>query len=213
MILVEIIRKIRSVTPPSFILGVKLNSADHQSPTGLQEGLEQIELINAENIDFLEISGGTYEDPQVSLIHVSRMRSSDTTNQMLQKAAYAPEKKASTVQREAFFMDFAKIIRERFPHLILMVTGGFRTRGAMEEAVRSGACDLIGLARPAAAVPLLPKEVLLNDKLEDSEAQIWLKPVALPGIAKMLPLKNLSAGNETVRIPRPNIPAKGSFDA
>jgi len=53
------------VTPPTFIVGVKLNSADHQSPTGLQEGLEQIELINSEKIDFLEISGGTYEDPKV----------------------------------------------------------------------------------------------------------------------------------------------------
>jgi 2,4-dienoyl-CoA reductase-like NADH-dependent reductase (Old Yellow Enzyme family) len=119
---------------------------------------------------------------------------------MLQEAAYAPEKKASTIQREAFFLDFAKIIRERFPNLILMVTGGFRTRGAMEEAIATGACDLIGLARPAAAVPRLPKEVMLNGKVEDSEAQIWLKPIALPAIAKMLPLKNLSAGNETVRI-------------
>ncbi len=69
---------------------------------------------------------------------------------MLQKAVYAPLKKASTIQREAFFLDFAKIIREQFPDLVLMVTGGFRTRGAMEEAVATGACDLIGLARPAA---------------------------------------------------------------
>jgi 2,4-dienoyl-CoA reductase-like NADH-dependent reductase (Old Yellow Enzyme family) len=119
---------------------------------------------------------------------------------MLQKAVYAPEKKASTIQREAFFLDFAKIIRERFPDLVLMVTGGFRTRGAMEEAVATGACDLIGLARPAAAVPRLPKEVILNEKVEDSEAQIWLKPVELPAIAKVLPLKNLSASNETVRV-------------
>jgi 2,4-dienoyl-CoA reductase-like NADH-dependent reductase (Old Yellow Enzyme family) len=76
--LIEIIRKIRSVSPPSFILGVKLNSADHQSPTGLQEGLEQIELINAEKIDFLEISGGTYEDPKVRPIYVSHIHSAHT---------------------------------------------------------------------------------------------------------------------------------------
>jgi 2,4-dienoyl-CoA reductase-like NADH-dependent reductase (Old Yellow Enzyme family) len=124
---------------------------------------------------------------------------------MLQKAVYASEKKASTVQREAFFLDFAKIIRERFPNLILMVTGGFRTRGAMEEAITTGACDLIGLARPAAAVPRLPKEVILNEKVEDSDAQIWLKPIELPTIMKMLPLKNLSAGNETVCVPQAKI--------
>jgi len=57
---------------------VKLNSADHQSPTGLQVGLEQIELINAEKIDFLEISGGTYEDPKVSPICVSHRHSAYT---------------------------------------------------------------------------------------------------------------------------------------
>lgn len=124
---------------------------------------------------------------------------------MLQSAAYAPEKKASTLQREAFFLDFAKIIRERFPTLVLIVTGGFRTRGAMEDAIASGACDLIGLARPAAVVPCLPKDVILNEEVEDSEAQIWLKPIPLPAILKMLPLKGLSAGIETVRISSLNV--------
>jgi 2,4-dienoyl-CoA reductase-like NADH-dependent reductase (Old Yellow Enzyme family) len=124
---------------------------------------------------------------------------------MLQSTAYAPEKKASTIQREAFFLDFAKIIRESFPSLILMVTGGFRTRGAMEDAIATGACDLIGLARPAAAVPRLPKEVILNEGVEDSEAQIWLKPIAMPAVLKMLPLKNLTAGNETVCVSSPDV--------
>jgi 2,4-dienoyl-CoA reductase-like NADH-dependent reductase (Old Yellow Enzyme family) len=185
---------------------VKLNSADHQSPTGLKEGLEQIELINAEKIDFLEISGGTYEDPKVRPT-ATKICSQLKQPQMLQSAAYAPEKKASTIQREAFFLDFAKIIRESFPNLILMVTGGFRTRGAMEDAVMTGACDLIGLARPAAAAPRLPKEVILNEKVEDSEARIWLKPVAIPAVLKMLPLKNLTAGNETVCVSSPDVSA------
>lgn len=130
---------------------------------------------------------------------------------MLQSAAYAPEKKASTMQREAFFLDFAKIIRERFPNLILMVTGGFRTRGAMEDAVTTGACDLIGLARPAAVVPRLPKEVILNENVEDSEAQIWLKPIAMPAFLKMLPLKNLTAGNETVCVSSPDVFCRSRF--
>jgi hypothetical protein len=155
-------------------------------------------LIEAEKIDFLEISGGTYEDPSVSLTALLRMSSSDMTYKMLQSAAYAPGKKASTIQREAFFLDFAKVIRQRFPNLILMVTGGFRTRGAMEDALAIGACDLIGLARPAAAVPHLPKQIILNEKIDDSEAQIWLKPIKMPAVLKMVPVKSLTAGNETV---------------
>lgn len=70
----------------------------------------------------------------------------------------------------------------------------------MEEAIASGACDLIGLARPAAAVPRLPKELILNSEIEDEEARVWLRPVELPWLMKRLPLRNLAAGAETVSI-------------
>ena len=56
--------------------------------------------------------------------------------------------------REAFFLDFAKIVRERFPKTVLMVTGGFRSRKGMVAALEN-VCDLIGIARPAAAFPHL----------------------------------------------------------
>lgn len=46
-------------------MGIKLNSADHDSD--IDDALSQIDLIQATGIDFLEISGGTYEDPTVSL--------------------------------------------------------------------------------------------------------------------------------------------------
>ena len=59
--------------------------------------------------------------------------------------ANAPPKAASTVAREAFFLDFAKAIREKFRSVPLMVTGGFRTRQGMEAALREDACDIIGL--------------------------------------------------------------------
>ncbi len=35
----------------------------------------------------------------------------------------------------------------------LAVTGGFRSRAAMEEAVAGGECDVIGLGRPTATTP------------------------------------------------------------
>jgi hypothetical protein len=35
----------------------------------------------------------------------------------------------------------------------LAVTGGFRSRGAMDEALNVGECDVIGVARPTATTP------------------------------------------------------------
>lgn len=65
-IVVEVIQAVRAVVPRDFIVGIKLNSVDHQSATTLADGLTQLKLITDAGIDFLEVSGGTYEDPQVS---------------------------------------------------------------------------------------------------------------------------------------------------
>jgi 2,4-dienoyl-CoA reductase-like NADH-dependent reductase (Old Yellow Enzyme family) len=66
LIIVQIIRGIRKALGKSFCVGVKMNSADQQNEAGLEAVLEQVSALAAEEIDFLEISGGTYEDPQVS---------------------------------------------------------------------------------------------------------------------------------------------------
>jgi 2,4-dienoyl-CoA reductase-like NADH-dependent reductase (Old Yellow Enzyme family) len=67
-IVVEIIHAIREVTPEGFCVGIKLNSVDHQSKEALAACIEQLEEIRKAGVDFLEISGGTYENPSVSLI-------------------------------------------------------------------------------------------------------------------------------------------------
>ena len=64
-IVLEIIRGIRKALPASFCVGIKLNSVDHQSHEALAECVKQLRLIVEAGVDFVEISGGTYEDPQV----------------------------------------------------------------------------------------------------------------------------------------------------
>lgn len=64
-IVVEVIEAIRAVVPKTFAVGIKLNSVDHQSEKELAECIEQLEEICREGLDFLEISGGTYENPTV----------------------------------------------------------------------------------------------------------------------------------------------------
>ena len=52
----------------------------------------------------------------------------------------------STIKREAFFIEFAAEIR-KVAKMPVMVTGGFRSSKAMNEAIDAGEVDLIGLGR------------------------------------------------------------------
>ena len=75
----------------------------------------------------------------------------------------------STMMREAYFVDFAIAMRKKV-NVPLMVTGGFRQRTAMEQALESGASDLIGEAlgdvgkhaRAAVSAPALPLGVAVE---------------------------------------------------
>jgi 2,4-dienoyl-CoA reductase-like NADH-dependent reductase (Old Yellow Enzyme family) len=74
-VVVDVIKAIRAVVPEKFAVGIKLNSVDHQygssgegqeKSTELDDALEQAKIIAEAGIDFLEISGGSYENPVVS---------------------------------------------------------------------------------------------------------------------------------------------------
>ena len=54
---------------------------------------------------------------------------------------------ASTRAREAYFLKYARAVQDR-AKMPLMVTGGFRTVAAMNDALAAGEADLIGLGRP-----------------------------------------------------------------
>lgn len=138
--LVEIVRAIQARTSHEFALGVKLNSADFQKG-GFSEdaSLDVVRALEAEGVDLLEVSGGTYE---------SAVMFEETNPQH-----------DSSKKREAFFLGFAEKVREHSA-LPILVTGGFRTLGGMNAALESGATDLIGMARPLAAEPDLSKRLL-----------------------------------------------------
>ena len=55
--------------------------------------------------------------------------------------------KESTRSREAYFLDFAASLREKCK-IPLMVTGGFRSLSASNEALASNELDIVGYARP-----------------------------------------------------------------
>ena len=65
----------------------------------------------------------------------------------------------STKAREAYFLDFAKAMQEVVT-VPLMVTGGFRTKAAMEYALESGGADVIGIGRPLCCMTDGAKKIL-----------------------------------------------------
>lgn len=207
-IVVEIIRRMREATPKSFAIGIKLNSADHQNDQDMEETMTQVKAIVEEGVDFVEISGGTWEDPQVCFskthLNLSSIMSyhgydyvtpeATNTSQMM---ADTPAPSARTQAREAFFLTFAKAVRSRFPDAHLMVTGGFRSRGGMTEAVQEGACDLIGLGRPSVMDPALPKNTIFNSEKSDSE-RLYTATMRTGWLDYLLGSRAVGAGIETV---------------
>lgn len=105
---------------------------------------------------------------------------------------------ASTAAREAFFLDFASSIRETFPKLHLMVTGGFRSRLGLEYAVKSGACDLVGVGRPAVVEPRLPRSIVFNPDVSDEDARLPTKSFSQAALSRWLGIKGLGGGTETI---------------
>ncbi|ESZ96170.1 hypothetical protein SBOR_3445 [Sclerotinia borealis F-4128] len=182
-IVVRIINAVRKQTSKEFCIGIKMNSVDAASNDSLADSMEQIRCIVEAGIDFIEISGGTYENPRMLGESSPDAKASTST---------------STSSRESFFLEFAKNVREQFPSVILMVTGGFRTRIGMEEALQSGGCNLIGIARPAAVIPKLPKEIILNKDIPDEEATIALAPLSVPFLVRHAPVKQVGAGFQSM---------------
>jgi 2,4-dienoyl-CoA reductase-like NADH-dependent reductase (Old Yellow Enzyme family) len=139
----EVYRAIRTEVGKDYPVSIKLNSADFQRGGFTEEeSMTVAETLAGEGLDLLEISGGTYEAPTMS----------------------GKDVRESTLQREAYFLEYAEKIRARIS-IPLMVTGGFRTSEGMAAAVASGATDIVGLARPLAVEPDLPKRILAGESV------------------------------------------------
>jgi 2,4-dienoyl-CoA reductase-like NADH-dependent reductase (Old Yellow Enzyme family) len=152
-LLLTIVRQTRAAVGPGFPVSVKLNSADFQKGGFTEdESLQVIKWLEEAGIDLLEISGGNYESAE--MLGVSN------------EGSPQPERRASTVAREAYFVAFAARVRPQIS-IPLMVTGGFRTTAGMEAALASGAVDLIGMARPFCADPHIAAK-LLSGELEEA---------------------------------------------
>ena len=129
-LLIETIAQTRAAVGPHFPIAVKLNSSD-QLEGGFEEedALKVVAALDTSSVDLIDISGGTY---------------------------FPGAKSASDgAGRGPYFIEFAKRARKMTTRP-LMLTGGFKTRMQAEDAIESGAVDVVGLARALTLVPSLP---------------------------------------------------------
>ena len=193
-LLYKIVDQTRTAVGPDYPISVKLNSADFQRG-GFQESdaIEVIKKLSSKGVDLIEISGGTYE----------------------QSAMMGVGMKESTRLREAYFLEFAKKVREH-TDIPLMVTGGFRTLSVCNEALSQNELDVVGFGRPFLMDEGFPKgfldgsmeqvpipEVKILDKKNADAAEAAYYDLQIKRLAHGKPLKfNYSALRVALHIPK-----------
>jgi 2,4-dienoyl-CoA reductase-like NADH-dependent reductase (Old Yellow Enzyme family) len=136
----SIYHAMRAEVGDDFPIGIKLNSADY-SKGGFshEESMQVVKHLSGLGLDLVEVSGGNYESPSMVGYKMAD----------------------STAAREAYFLEYAEAIRKECS-IPLVVTGGFRSSKAMNQALSDDACDMIGVARPLAVDPDASNKVLDN---------------------------------------------------
>jgi 2,4-dienoyl-CoA reductase-like NADH-dependent reductase (Old Yellow Enzyme family) len=178
--LLDAVAAVRKAVGPDFPVSVKLNSADFQKGGfDFEDSLQVVQWLEQAGVDLIEISGGTYEQPK--LLGLQGMEEEEKQ-----------EVAESTMVREAYFVDFALAMQEKVS-IPLMVTGGFRQRLAMEQALESGSADVVGLGRPMCVMTDAPTQLMEGlEELPRYENELSLFPSWLGFLGKVKSLRAMA---------------------
>ena len=179
--LIAIVSKAREALGVDFPISVKLNSADFQKGGfDFDDSLMVAEWLADAGVDLLEISGGTYEQPR--LLNLDGV-------EPIEEQSLA----RSTLAREAYFVDFAKAMREKLA-IPIMVTGGLRRREVMNHVLETGGADMIGLGRPLCVDTDGPNRLLNGeDELARYEDNLSLLPGWLMWLTKFNAVRTINS--------------------
>lgn len=163
-LLMRIAKGIREACGKSFCIAVKLNSADFaEGALSEEEALGHVEVLSRCGlVDYLEISGGNGEGT-TSPLHSSMAKMHMHSREAIRK---------STMERESYFAEFGKKIRERIPkeeRIPIQLSGGFRSRIGIATILENDVADLIGMGRTVVLEPSLPRRIT-DPSIPDEEA-------------------------------------------
>ena len=179
--LLDAVNAVRVAVGPDFPVAVKLNSADFQKGGFVfEDSLQVAAWLEEAGVDLIEISGGTYEQPR--LLGVEGIE--EVAEQNVAR---------STTVREAYFVDFALAMQQQVS-IPLMVTGGFRRRVAMEQAIAGGGADLVGLGRPLCVMTDAPSRLLAGlEELPRYENELALLPPWLDFLTRIRTIRSVAS--------------------
>lgn len=146
----RIVTKIREIAPREFVVGIKLNAADYvdaqvaDDTTNVPQGQEDRSLSHVTEmaswgmVDFIEVSGGDYENPEFL-----------------------------GVSRQAFFSRFSRRAMKALsteslgsqPPPLIMLTGGLRSPSTFASAIADNHAHFLGVGRLGVICPDLPVQV------------------------------------------------------
>ncbi len=129
----EVLKAVRKSVGSDYPVLIKINS-DDLLPAGLHapESLGHVKRVLQHGLDAVEISGGIMDAPIRTIRPGTR-----------------------TEEDEAYYRDAGRLFRENLP-IPVILTGGMRSRRVMEDVLRRGEADLIGMSRPLIREPDLP---------------------------------------------------------
>ncbi|CZT16922.1 probable 12-oxophytodienoate reductase 1 [Ramularia collo-cygni] len=172
-LILEIAQEIRKRTKPDFVVGIKLNSVEFQDKGFNPEEAQKLcAMLEQNKLDFVELSGGTYE-----------------------KLAFSHQRE-STKKRESFFLEFAETIVPGLTKTKTYVTGGFKTVGAMVSALDT--VDGVGLARPVCQEPHLCKDILEGKVKGAIEQKIDRENFGLTNVAAGTQIRQVGQDQEPI---------------
>lgn len=165
-LLIAVIKAVRAQVAPNFAVSVKLNSADFQRGGFDADDAKTVILaMNELAVDLVELSGGSYESP----------------------AMQGTTADGRTLQREAYFLDFAKDIAQ-MANMPIMTTGGVRRLAVAEDVLTHG-IDIVGMGTALAMNPSLPNDWQNDEQLSAHDPKVQWKDKTLSAIATMAVIK------------------------
>ena len=165
-LLIDVVRAVKQTCGADFSLSVKLNSADFQrGGFDVNDAKAVVLMLENEAIDFVELSGGSYEAPAM------QGRTADDR----------------TLAREAYFLEFAEQIAPE-TQLPLMTTGGISHLKTANTVIK-GDVDLVGMASALAMTPDLVNQWQQNEEVKGFIPKVTWKDKTLAGLATMAIIK------------------------
>ncbi|KAE8372672.1 hypothetical protein BDV26DRAFT_297651 [Aspergillus bertholletiae] len=170
----EIRKAISERVEETFTVGIKINAVEFQeSAFNLEETAQLCIELEKMCFDFVELSGGTYEDWTMGRKQV-----------------------ASIPQHEGFFLEYGRFYSERMERTKVYVTGGYRSVKGMIRAVQE--IDGIGLARPLCQEPHLCSHILSGSAEKTPPIKIDTDNFHLTSVAALMQMQHLGKGLQPV---------------